>query len=289
MLADVQVRFHDDVDEFAAVAVPLLQRDPVLHTVELTLLRGGALIAGEALLLLTVWEDGVAVGAALQTRPQGLLGTGLTIACVPAVVDALAVERSDLAGFRGVRDTADEFVTQWRSRTGATVAGREEDRLYRLGEPHWPRVHGAARPATDADHELLVHWLCGFAEEAFLDDPDPSVAEASIAAAASAGDVYQLWTVDAAPVSVAGVRRPASGVARIGPVYTPKQLRGNGFGSAATAAGVRWAHSVGAEDVVLFADLDNPVSNAIYQRMGFEPVADTLRVAFTARPVGGCA
>ena len=39
MLADVQVRFHDDVAGFASVAVPLLQRDPVLHTVELTLLR----------------------------------------------------------------------------------------------------------------------------------------------------------------------------------------------------------------------------------------------------------
>jgi predicted GNAT family acetyltransferase len=33
--------------------------------------------------------------------------------------------------------------------------------------------------------------------------------------------------------------------------------------------------------VVLFTDLANPVSNAIYTRIGFEPVADGVRVLFT--------
>ena len=141
---------------------------------------------------------------------------------------------------------------------------------------------GIARTAADADHDLVVEWLCAFAVEAFGDDPDPALAEQSMAAAAVAGDVYVLWVADGAVTSLAGVRRPASGVARIGPVYTPKGLRGNGYGSAATAAGAQWAHSIGADDVVLFADVENPVSNAIYQRMGFEPVADTLRVALTA-------
>jgi predicted GNAT family acetyltransferase len=28
----------------------------------------------------------------------------------------------------------------------------------------------------------------------------------------------------------------------------------------------------------LFADLANPVSNAIYQRIGFEPVCDSVRI-----------
>jgi predicted GNAT family acetyltransferase len=32
--------------------------------------------------------------------------------------------------------------------------------------------------------------------------------------------------------------------------------------------------------VVLFADLDNPTSNRIYQQIGFEPVDDMVRVRF---------
>ena len=36
----------------------------------------------------------------------------------------------------------------------------------------------------------------------------------------------------------------------------------------------------GVADVVLFADLANPTSNGIYQKIGFEAVADTVRFEF---------
>ncbi|PQM44669.1 hypothetical protein C1Y40_05174 [Mycobacterium talmoniae] len=51
-----------------------------------------------------------------------------------------------------------------------------------------------------------------------------------------------------------------------------------------TAAAARWALDAGAAEVVLFTDLANPVSNAIYQRIGFEPVADLVRIDFVAAP-----
>lgn len=277
----MQVRFHDDVADFASVAVPLFERDPVLHTIELTLLRGSAFPADEPPFLITVWDDGHLVGASLQTPPQPLLCTGLPLASIPDVVDAVARVRPDVPGVRGTRYAADEFARLWTARTGATSVAEEGDRLYRLGDPRWPNVPGAARSATDADHDLLVEWLCAFAAEAFGHEPDEARAEASITASAGAGDVYMLWTADGAVVSMAGVRAPAWGAARIGPVYTPVALRGNGYGSAATAVAAQWAIGAGATDVVLFADVSNPVSNAIYQRMGFEPVAETLRVAFT--------
>jgi predicted GNAT family acetyltransferase len=50
-----------------------------------------------------------------------------------------------------------------------------------------------------------------------------------------------------------------------------------------SAAAAASALHAGATDVVLFTDLANPVSNAIYRRSGFEPVADFLRVDFAAR------
>ena len=56
--------------------------------------------------------------------------------------------------------------------------------------------------------------------------------------------------------------------------------RGHGYGSAVTAAAADLAHRSGTPDVVLFADLANPTSNAIYQRIGFEPVVDSVRIDF---------
>ena len=41
-----------------------------------------------------------------------------------------------------------------------------------------------------------------------------------------------------------------------------------------------WALGAGAEQVVLFADLDNPTSNRVYRRLGFMPVGDSVVVGF---------
>jgi predicted GNAT family acetyltransferase len=94
------------------------------------------------------------------------------------------------------------------------------------------------------------------------------------------GHRFVLWQADGAPVSMAMLRAPAADVSRIGPVFTPRNRRGRGYGSAVTAAAAELAHSSGTADVVLFADLANPTSNAIYQRIGFEPVVDSLTINF---------
>ena len=91
-----------------------------------------------------------------------------------------------------------------------------------------------------------------------------------------------LWEHGGRPVSVAGRNRIAAGQARVGPVYTPPDLRGRGFGGAATAAITQAALDDGAEGVVLFTDLDNPTSNTLYQRLGYRPISDWAVIRFAA-------
>jgi uncharacterized protein len=59
--------------------------------------------------------------------------------------------------------------------------------------------------------------------------------------------------------------------ARIGLVFTPPELRGRGYGSAITGALAQLLLDEGQTWVSLFADNANPVSNGIYQRLGFRP------------------
>jgi predicted GNAT family acetyltransferase len=165
---------------------------------------------------------------------------------------------------------------------GCAVGVDTEERLYRLGALQPPTgVPGAARLAGNADTALLIDWQCAFAGEAFGHEPDQALARAALVSADSHGDAHWLWTLHGVPVGMAGVRAPAAGVSRVGPVYTPPEQRGHGYGSAVTAAACRWAAGMGAGDIVLFADLANPVSNRIYQRIGFAPVADTVHLRFT--------
>ncbi|MFG2722452.1 GNAT family N-acetyltransferase [Streptomyces sp. NPDC048416] len=80
-----------------------------------------------------------------------------------------------------------------------------------------------------------------------------------------------------------GRRCQASAHARIGPVYTPPGLRRHGYAAAVTSAATRLAQNRGAAQMVLFTDLSNPTSNALYQRLGYRPLRDHLSLSFTER------
>ena len=97
-----------------------------------------------------------------------------------------------------------------------------------------------------------------------------------------------LWETAGGPVSMAGATRAVAGQARIGPVYTPPERRGQGFGGAVTAAVSQAAKDAGVAEVLLYTDLANPTSNALYQRLGYEPVSDSVQLLFLpARPARG--
>ena len=150
-------------------------------------------------------------------------------------------------------------------------------RLFRLDEFHPPHhVPGHARRAVAKDQPLVRDWYLAFAAEAgaATGRVDPVVDEAL----ASGG--CWLWCGEGGtPVSLATRRSVMAGSARIAPVYTPPQQRGHGYGSAVTAAATADVLRDGAVPV-LFTDLANPVSNEIYQRLGYRAVEDRLNVEF---------
>ncbi|MDR2722866.1 MAG: GNAT family N-acetyltransferase, partial [Cellulomonadaceae bacterium] len=92
-----------------------------------------------------------------------------------------------------------------------------------------------------------------------------------------------LWEVDGKPVCWAGHSNPSSGVAGIANVFTPRDHRGHGYASALVAHLTQTLHDQGLR-VILYTDLANPVSNGVYQRIGYQPIADTAEVRLTPPP-----
>jgi GNAT superfamily N-acetyltransferase len=274
----MEVRFHRSVDEFRAIAEPLYRRDTVANTIELTLLRAGKF--DDDSLLLTVWNDGGAVGAALQTPPYPLACNGIPRGAMDTVAGQVVEWRPELTGARGERARALAFADAWHASTGRAGTIRTEERLYRLGMLRAPNgVVGTSRLAADDDRGQLVEWVERFFVETF-GQRDEGAGAPFVDTAQRIGDRFVLWDVDGAPVSMAMLRAPAADVSRIGPVFTPADRRGHGYGSAVTAAAADLAHRSGTADVVLFADLANPVSNSIYQQIGFQAVVDSVRIDF---------
>ena len=69
----------------------------------------------------------------------------------------------------------------------------------------------------------------------------------------------------------------AHGVARIGPVYTPKEHRGHGYASRAVAEVSQLLLDRGVR-CCLFTDQANPTSNRIYESIGYRPVVDMVNL-----------
>ena len=187
----------------------------------------------------------------------------------------------------GAVPEVDAFTEAWTSRHDVTAMVRFEQRVYALERlvPARP-TDGRFRLAGADDRELAIEWTRDFATEALHDDDrDAGRVERSVDARldpASPGRIG-LWEIDDGPVSLAAFGGPTPNGMRIGPVYTPPEHRGRGFGSAVTAATSQLLLDRGVRFCFLYTDLANPTSNGIYIRIGYEPVCDSRELAFVAR------
>ena len=147
--------------------------------------------------------------------------------------------------------------------------------------PPEPAPDGSARLADEPDAELLVDWFEAFRFEALSGGPEDS--RQAVADGLSHHGLM-LWEADGEPVAMAGLSRIVAGVARVTGVYTPPRHRRHGYAGGVTTAISGAALAAGADRVVLFTDLANPTSNALYQRLGYRPVGDRLLLRLTVGP-----
>ena len=217
-------------------------------------------------------------GAFLQTPPHPLLLSEMPAGRVPELADFLA--KRPLPGVNALTADAAAFAARWRELTGARAEIGMRTRLFRLTTlvPP-PAPAGSARVAGPADRDLLIGWF-----EAFQGEVHGGVRENNekiVDDKLSHGGLT-IWEAGGRSVSLAGVTRNEAGAVRVAPVYTPPELRGRGYGAAVTATVTRAAIDAGADDVVLFTDVTNPTSNALYERLGYRPVQDRSVMEFTA-------
>jgi predicted GNAT family acetyltransferase len=279
----MEVRVHDDVEKFWAAAAPVYLADPVRHTLALTVIRRmiNAPDPDDAPpVLLTIWSRDRIAGATVRTPPWPVMVSGVPENAITATVAALREHDPDVPGVNGPRDIAEPVAAAWSDLTGTTIKEVLAGRLYRLTRLQVPVVPGRPRLATEDDVPLLAEWRREFEIEAVGHEREPGRAEANVRRMMAIGSGTVLWERDGHTVSQASAGLPIEGMSRVGPVYTPPEWRGRGYGSAATAAVSQWALDAGAVQVLLFTDLTNPTSNSIYQRIGYRAVFDTTELEF---------
>lgn len=262
---------HRTLESFDAATHDRLAADPVRNTIALTSLdRVRRLPATDhPPTLITFHENGEVIGSLIRTPPWPFQAADLPLDAVDLAVRTTHEVDPDSPGVTGPRERSEAFATA----TGKDFSESLATRLYRLGTLAPPAVEGSGRLATEEDAELLGTWRKEFLREAVPEAPDEGAAEA-MRSSLRLGNGHALWEINGTPVAWAVASLPQAGMTRVGPVYTPPEHRKHGYGAAVSAMVSQWALDQGATDVLLFADLTNPTSNSIYQRIGYQPLDD---------------
>lgn len=275
--------FTSDAALFLRRATGLFAATRVVHTVPMTIAHGlrtrPETYGSDAPLLGTYRDDtGEVRGVAVWTPPFPPYAGPLDPAAAEALAGLLADGGPDgtwppFTQFTSERGTAAVLAGALTRRTGRACALAQRQRLHRLDTltPPEPAPPGSPRPAGPDDRALLTEWFEGFVADSGV---PPQAAGPWIARVLERRGAT-LWEDEAGtPVAMAAFTPEVAGATRVTTVYTPPAHRRRGYAGAVTAEVSRTARAAGAEEVLLFTDLANPTSNALYQRIGYRRVAD---------------
>lgn len=222
-----------------------------------------------------VARDGAeVVAAAAQTPPHDLL---LARSDSNRGVDAMAAATHHVPGVIGATPEVDRFVRNFPDATRKFRQG-----VYQLSQLK-VKVDPGSRRASDVERALLLGWMIDFMHEV-TGEADSDRARLNLERRLDRpADVGGVWVHESNGeiVCMSGYAGPTPNGMRIGPVYTPPEHRGNGYASRLVAAQSRWLLDHGRRFCFLYTDLDNPTSNSIYKRIGYEMVCESAEYSFS--------
>jgi uncharacterized protein len=278
----MRVTTYTNASDFLAAVRPTLGEREAEH--HLVLGVAESVVSGRApnagLFAATVDDLDELVLAAFMTRERPLLVASdrEDLSAASALLwDAAAAARCHPAHVVGAVGLVGAVVREWERREGVAARVGMRQRVYQLSRVEaLPPSSGALRIATPDDVDLVTEWMAAFEAEA-LAAVLPQSTRGSVERRIAAGEVY-LWC-DPEPRTMAASARPTRRAVAVNGVYTPSEWRRRGYATACVAALSARLLERGFEFCVLYTDLENPTSNAIYTRIGYRPVRDFLMYA----------
>jgi predicted GNAT family acetyltransferase len=275
-MGPLSVAATDDAAAAMERAAPYLAAEPVRLNVIWSLLAQRA-ESGAPGRYWVLEAGGCPEGIVLESPPGHVAAISpLGAEQAAALTEAIAAEGHRLSGVAGEACAAARFAGCWTERVATAACAEEAQRLYELDRlVKRDGVPGRLRRAEFFERGLIVEWWSAFQIETGAGRFDVS---AAVDMALSAGRLF-VWDDDGARCA-ARATQPLGGVSRIGAVFTPPRWRRRGYAAALVGALCDWVRTEEGANPVLYAQLSNPRSNAIYRRLGFRAVFEALSYRF---------
>lgn len=273
----MEIHRYASADEFLAVTKNFRGADPIrsgLITSIATSVASGSRTY-EGYFWWAAIKSGEVMGMAIRTAPYGYVFSTMSTDVVEALYSYISIEdpiAQEFAGPKSVIDSLEKI-------SGMSVSEEEAELIYENRKLISAENKGAIRIAGESDFPLIFRWMNEFIEETGLRSFD---LEKVVRTAMSAGR-YTLLEVNGVPVAMGGNSDLQHfydfSIGRVGPIYTPREHRKNGYASAVTSAITEKLLESGAI-ATLYTQAENPTSNKIYQEIGYTLVDENRRIVF---------
>ncbi len=278
----IHVRRYTDGPAFARLVSPFLLRHEAINNLAFRIVgrfADGAVAVPPDVYLAAAFAsalpDAELLGVALRTPPFNLALVYPGGSAVAALVED-AMDFGPLSGIIGEVADAQLGAAVWVAATGGTFTPIVALRVHELTRVEVVTGEGTLRAAVESDREKLAQWEQAFYAEALPSDAPRRSGPLTL-------DGFFLWEVEGVSVSMARGLAAGPHTAVITAVYTPPEHRRRGYATSAVAALSGRLLEQGYGSCVLFTDLANPTSNAIYRRIGYRPVGDFSNLSFHAK------
>jgi predicted GNAT family acetyltransferase len=277
----VTVTRYQSAREFLAAAEPLLMLAEAENNLILAVAQGLARKPGTTFdpYLAAISDGGRVIACAVHIAPFRLVLTrGNREPVARLAHDAFGVI-PNLSGVSGPSRSAEDFALAWSSLSGREpqlsmrLRIHETRRVDNAGDPPPP---GRLRPAATGDEDPLAEWTQSFVTEARI--PEAVDARRVVADSIGRGRLY-LWE-DGEPVSMAAWTGKTPNGVRLNFIYTPRELRGKGYGTACVSALTRMQLEQGNSFCWLYTDMSEGNSARLFKRIGYRPVSDVSEYTF---------
>jgi predicted GNAT family acetyltransferase len=279
--------FYDDVESFYdRVYSFLIEREAennlifsILNTIKLNINTYG----DQPPLLILVKRNEKLELVSIQTPPFDLiLSYTDNLQSIETMITSLIQKNIELPGVLGPKDSVLKFLNLWAAKKNVNSKLKTNERIYKLTEVSKDTL-GIRRVirSTKKYHSLIIRWAKDFIREAFPESFEVQIKniEKRLEPDIEQGKFFLLLENNRVVSMVRKAGKTPNGNL-VNYVYTPPTLRKKGYATECVAYLSKHILGEGNQFCFLFTDLANPISNSIYQRIGYKPVIDVDQYDF---------
>ncbi len=268
---------HSELTAFAEKTRPFLEENEAANNLVLgtitSLLRQPRRRRNRPVLATVEEADEIKmIGVMTPPRKMMLAGLETEIAAAQALAFELKEKGKKVPAIFGPKPLAHTFAQSWN-----------EERPFQDGTPQaiyaLRKVSSFSLPAGQLRNpyaeelDLMTDWIFGFHRDAQTDQ-SPSLAMQVAGQLMQNRDLFVWVDEQDQPKSMAAKSRPTANGIAVNMVYTPEEERGHGYASAVVSQLSQHLLDEGNQFCTLFTDLTNPISNHVYQKIGYQVIQE---------------